>query len=496
MNNIKRVTLAKELEDPYYLKDPKLLELYKKCLPPKDAYYYFPKGDEIIIHNIKKPNKSFRRIYYNVPYTQQEQKWIADFKDIINRRQEIQLPDYFGDYLHLTFIYSTNCDLEESYKRLVDYIKFCKETFPIVITPNSKLKEILNKGFVYVYGRDNRFRPIIIVQCKIFQKFYKDFQTEDILQASYFLCQFLVNNMIIPGQFESWVMIINLSGVSIMSLPEPIKKMIPALSNYFLARLYKNYIIGLNFISRIVYKIACNFLDDVTVSKINVLDDINDPKLFEAIRRDNIEKQFGGTAPNLPIESENGFFPPRMPSDHFIKDDENPNDFLISESEYINKYKNGEIPQGCVSPYIYEKLKKEENNNTSQNIEQKTTSQTINNSDLKPNNINVERSRNSNKKNINIKESNSHILRSKKLIKESLLLKKQSEKQRIIKQFVNNNWNFEEELSFPKYQSINCCSLTDENIMDDINKFGKKKQNFISKISLLNDKNISNINKY
>ena len=129
MNNIKRVTLAKEIEDPYYLKDPKLLELYKKCLPPKDAYYYFPKGDEIIIHNIKKPNKSFRIIYYNVPYTQQEKKWIADFKDIIKSRQEIQLPDYFDDYIHLTFIYSTNCNLNESYKRLVNYLKFVKKHF-------------------------------------------------------------------------------------------------------------------------------------------------------------------------------------------------------------------------------------------------------------------------------------------------------------------------------------------------------------------------------
>ena len=193
--NIKKVTLAKELEDPFYLKDLKLLELYKKCLPPREAYYYFPKGDEIIIHNVKKPNKSLRRIFYNVPYTDLEKKWISDFKSIINNHPETQIPDYFGDYMHLIFIYSTNCKLEESYKRLVDYLKFCKETFPILITPNSKLIEILNKGFVYVYGRDNRFRPIIICQCKVFQKFYKNYQCEEILQASYFLCQFLVNNI-------------------------------------------------------------------------------------------------------------------------------------------------------------------------------------------------------------------------------------------------------------------------------------------------------------
>ena len=60
--------------------------------------------------------------------------------------------------------------------------------------------------------------------------------------------------MIIPGQFEAWTFILNLSGVSVLSLPEPAKKIIPGLSDYFLGRLYKAYIFGLNFITRIIYK--------------------------------------------------------------------------------------------------------------------------------------------------------------------------------------------------------------------------------------------------
>ena len=477
--NIKRVTLAKELEDPFYLKDPKLLELYKKCLPPREAYYYFPKGDEIIIYNAKNPNKSLRRIFYNVPYTNQEKKWISDFKAIINNHPETQIPDYFEDYMHLIFIYSTNCKLEESYKRLVDYLKFCKKTFPILITPNSKIIEILNKGFVYVYGRDNRFRPIIICQCKVFQKFYKNYQCEEILQASFFLCQFLVNNMLIPGQFESWIMIINLTGCSIVSLPEPIKKMIPALSDNFLSRLYKNYIIGLNFISRIIYKIACAFLDDVTVSKINVLDKKNDPKLFEIIRRDNIEQQFGGTAPNLPVDPENGFFPPRMPSEKFMKDEENPNDILITEEQYINKYKNGEIPEGCISPYLYDQLKEEENKKEDIN-EPEILEQNLENSPIV----------------INKNEPKEDIIRSNILLennqnKESLekqkMLMDRMTKINRIRHFMSNNWDFDDEFTFPQYPNINSSTLKEGNIIGDINKFGIRKKHFFSKISSFNN---------
>jgi hypothetical protein len=53
MENLKRVRLAKEMEDPYYLKEPKLIEIYNKSLPPKEAYYHFPPPDEIIIINQK-----------------------------------------------------------------------------------------------------------------------------------------------------------------------------------------------------------------------------------------------------------------------------------------------------------------------------------------------------------------------------------------------------------------------------------------------------------
>ena len=111
-------------------------------------------------------------------------------------------------------------------------------------------------------------------------------------------------------------------------------------------------VIGLTFFTRSLYKIAVNFLDKVTVSKITVLDKKKDPALFKTIRRDNVEEQFGGTALNLPQDPENGFFSPRMPSEHFIKEEENVNDILITEDEYIDKYMKGEIPEGCVSPYI------------------------------------------------------------------------------------------------------------------------------------------------
>ena len=194
---IKKGRLCKEMEDPFYLKDPKIFEIYKGCLPPKEAYYYFPKGEELIEYNIKKPKKSYRKLYSDVPLLDCEKQYIIDYKELINKHPEVKLPYYMDDALLLRFIYADECDLEVSFKRLVKYLELIHKTFPLVIKPNSKLLEILNKGFVYVYGRDCRFRPILVFRVKEFVKNQKIYSVEEVVEAGLFLGQFVLKLMVI-----------------------------------------------------------------------------------------------------------------------------------------------------------------------------------------------------------------------------------------------------------------------------------------------------------
>ena len=136
--------LAKELVEPFYLKDPKLAELFEKCKPPKEAYFYFPKGEEIIELNRKKLNNSYRKIYYDVPILEHEKYNLNKIKEIINKNQ-IKLPDFFDDELLLRFLYADNCEMDKVFKRLTKYITWSNKTFPLVIQPKSKTVEILNK---------------------------------------------------------------------------------------------------------------------------------------------------------------------------------------------------------------------------------------------------------------------------------------------------------------------------------------------------------------
>ena len=84
----------KEIINPYYISDPELYERYKKSIPPPEAFYYFPKGEEIIITNDKKPEKALRRIFLNVPYSDIEKRWIMEFKAEIQNNSEIKNINY------------------------------------------------------------------------------------------------------------------------------------------------------------------------------------------------------------------------------------------------------------------------------------------------------------------------------------------------------------------------------------------------------------------
>ena len=127
---------------------------------------------------------------------------------------------------------------------------------------------------------------------------------------------------------------------------------------YFISRLYKCFVLGLHPFLIFIYNIVCKIVAAVTVEKVIILKNTEDPKKNLYINEDNLEKRFGGEAFDLDYGEDNSLFPPRMPSDNFFLENENPKDILISEEDYIQKYNSGQIPQSFANPYLAGKLKK------------------------------------------------------------------------------------------------------------------------------------------
>jgi hypothetical protein len=364
-----------ETNTPFFIENPILYQRHILSLPPEESYFFFPKGEEIIIQNNKKPEKALRRIFFNTKYTNYENEKIKQYKKIIKSHPENlkYFPDYWNDAYNLMFIYSTDCDLPKAYERMIKYFHWYQNFFPLTFKPKDKAIEILNSGFAYCYGRDHEFRPNLIVQPYIYQNHMKDYSENDLIRATVFLCEYCKNNLLINGQIENWNMIVNVKGINIISIPDSMKKVMKCLSDNFLAKLYKCYILNLSFFLKILYKIICNFLEEVTVRKFVIINGKSDKTMWNFIRSDNIEKRFGGEAEDL-IYDDNNLFPPNMPLNRkFLLDNEKRNEILISKDEYIKRLKN--LPKKSISPFILEEIENKKKEEEKKQFEEKLQKQ-------------------------------------------------------------------------------------------------------------------------
>ena len=462
------------LINPYYIKDPKLYEIFKSSLPPREAYYYFPKGEDIIKINTNKPINSSRKIFTNVPFTDFEKKWLKEFNKIVDEKDDIIIPPGWHDGLSLGCIYQASGDIKFAYECMCDYIKWWEKSFPMNIVPKDKSWELLNNGFLYIYGRDHRYRPIMVCQPYILQNKLDYFSNSDVVNVCLFVCQYAVNNLLIPGQIENWIMFFNLKGTSILSLPEPIKLLVKELSDNFSFRLYKCYVLGMSFIMRILYKFVCTFIGQPDEDKIVILDGRKDKHLFDDFNPDNLEKRFGGNAQDLIYENGDCLFPPRVPTDNVFFPWEDKNKILISENEYIEKCKNGDIPIESMSPFVQEILINEERK---RKLEEKE----------KKNKIKNEQERNNNYENRNIPNqipikkssenynNNRIIFENYKNIYDINAINKRKKKAKEIKEFLtSDDWKIESEFINNKIFKINRTN----NFINDLHKLIDKREKF------------------
>ena len=459
------------LTNPYYTKDPKLFEIFQNCLPPREAYYFFHKNEDLITINYKKPENSSRKIFTNVPFTDFEKKWIKELNEIIDERNEILLPMGWTDGQTLGCIYTALGDIEFAYEILRDYIKWFEKTFPMNIVPKDKSWELLNNGFLYIYGRDHQFRPIMICQPYILQDKMEYFSNSDVVNVCLFVCQFAVNNLLIPGQVENWIMLFNLKGTSLLSLPEPIKRLVQELSDNFNFRLYKCYVLGMSFIMRILYKFVCTFIGQPDEDKIVILEGKKDKHLFDDFTPENLEQRFGGKAVNLEYGEDN-LFPPRVPCKNVFFPWEDKNKILISEEEYIKRCNKGLIPYESISPYLIDKLIEEQDkqrkeiNNINNKINNDNNTIIINNNLKEINEIIPE---NNNRKNISVYINKNYInkfnvskIRNERAIETKNFLK-----------LTDWNINDDEFTNFKIYKNIR-----PYNFINDVKSFIKKRERF------------------
>jgi hypothetical protein len=121
-------------------------------------------------------------------------------------------------------------------------------------------------------GRDSHYRPIVVIDAeKIIQA---DLSEEECQETQMYFFEYIMKNFFIPGQVESWVALIDSNYQSMMSLMGNIKSSFIFLADTYRNRLYKCFNCRINLPLRMIWSVVQKFLDEETVNKIFLYEDL------------------------------------------------------------------------------------------------------------------------------------------------------------------------------------------------------------------------------
>lgn len=344
----------------YYLEDEEMRRRHEESKPPVEAYLYIPSSTDIVLFDPKNPKKMLRRVF-EMKYEGYKDFELEKMKELDEEIQKLNkknsndpliFPQGCSLYEKFRYLQATAYDCAQTVKLLKENIRWRAQLIPPKIS--SKVVELLNCGFMYIHGRDNCFRPVLVLNAGVYMKLKDKHPFEEWLNCVIFFMEYLINNLLIPGQIENWNIITDLGGVSLIFLPGDLKKIMGVLQSNYRCRLYVNFIIGMSTILRGIWAFVKSFLDETTVKKIRFLNDDTMSEIFEFINRDQVEERFGGTAKNI-VAGGNRCFPPIMPNNNCGRTN---NTVLISEEKYKEMHLKNQLT--VTGDYYLKKWEREE----------------------------------------------------------------------------------------------------------------------------------------
>lgn len=326
--------------------------------PPKLAYFYLPKGRDVVEYDEKNQYKTTRRIFdAGVEFLSFEIEKLKELRseiEMYNSKnvKKLSFPPNWMENNTLRFLQATAYNHAKTIEYLIAHLEFREKTFPIRVS--DKIIEILNLGFLYGHGRDQRFRPLLVINAKVYKKYKDTYMIEEWVTAVMYFMEYLVNKLLVPGQVENWNTICDVDEVSVVFLPGNLKKIIEILQCNYRARLNVMYIMNISFFIKAFWNMIKGMLDPNTEKKIKMIGSDKNP-MFEFINKNQVEIKFGGTAKNI----ESHFFPHIIPDASNLNEKENKNKYLMDENHYCEFIEKNN--QYVRSPYIDFEKKLEEN---------------------------------------------------------------------------------------------------------------------------------------
>ena len=296
---------------------------------PEEAFLYFPSDDEIVEYNHKKPYKTQRKIFEGgVKLYDYELDKLDELLQEINKRK-IDLLDINKNYELLRILQGGEFNIENTLSILIKHLDWRRKYFPPKC--DDILYEILNTGFIYIHGRDCRFRPVIVINMDKYISNCNKYKYEDWLNCIIFIGEYIKENMLLNGQIENWSILCDIGQTSVLNIPNDIRNLIIEVQDNYFCRLHIVLLYRISGFISFIWKLIKGVLDKVVVKKVYLIPEYHTNEIFRYINRDQVEMKYGGRAIN-----KTKYFPPEVIKGDYLLLNENKT-LLISKEEYVSK---------------------------------------------------------------------------------------------------------------------------------------------------------------
>ncbi|CAD8045376.1 unnamed protein product [Paramecium primaurelia] len=280
--------------------------------PPADVYQI--KHDTFYIKHGEGKNH-VRKIFFHQEFDEYEKQKIKELMASIVQHKLTLPPDWCQE-LTLKYCYSGGFEISKCIQRLQKHLEWINDENYQVLSPEAE--QYLKQGYIYQFGRDHQYRPVVYIQLHMISK--NKVHVPTLLNAATAIGNIVTKFMYTRGYVENWIVILDSGGSGLFDFPFSTLNMINEFfSINYTSSLHKMFILNPSFFFNSSWKLIEKIIHPETASKINFLKSTDFYKLQELIPAEEIEIKYGGQHPNLTT-----FWPPintraqiNQPNDEF-----------------------------------------------------------------------------------------------------------------------------------------------------------------------------------
>ncbi|KAL8453684.1 hypothetical protein Emag_001729 [Eimeria magna] len=185
---------------------------------PDEILSYQPKPTEIL-----KPNPGgppVRLIFGDLDLIPHEVEGLKELRKLMENDKELaESPLFADDRYAVRFLQGNDWDASRCVGDMKRHIHWRAQTLPIY---RSAVESLLPKGFIYVHGRDEAYRPILVLRCKSIA----ESDVEEVMPVVIYWLEFTLDKLLVKNKVEQWRVVIDLEDCSITSAPISILKQV------------------------------------------------------------------------------------------------------------------------------------------------------------------------------------------------------------------------------------------------------------------------------